>query len=90
MFKDITNSPHIEACLSSRPWVVFEDMFRHYPYLRLQNLTYRDIELYVMGKLHQHDAFQRLSSEEPEAAPAITREIVEKADGVFLWVNIIV
>jgi hypothetical protein len=43
-----------------------------------------------MGKLHQHDAFQRLSSEEPEAAPAITREIVEKADGVFLWVNIIV
>jgi hypothetical protein len=43
-----------------------------------------------MGKLRRSDVFQRLSSEEPEAAPAITQEIVEKADGVFLWVKLVV
>jgi hypothetical protein len=90
LFKDITKSPYIKICLSSRPWVVFEDMFKQCPNLRLQNLTYRDIELYVMGELNHHGAFQRLSSEKPEAAPAITREILEKADGVFLWVDIVV
>ncbi|PMD21752.1 hypothetical protein NA56DRAFT_748726 [Hyaloscypha hepaticicola] len=90
LFKDITKSPYLKVCLSSRPWVVFEDMFRQCPNLRLQNLTYRDIELYVMGELNHHGAFQRLSSENPEAAPAFTREILEKADGVFLWVNLVV
>lgn len=90
LFKDITKSTYVKVCLSSRPWVVFEDMFRQCPNLRLQNLTYRDIELYVMGELNHHGAFQRLSSENPEAAPAFTREILEKADGVFLWVNIVV
>ena len=90
LFKEITESPNIKACISSRPLVVFEDLFGQCPNLRLQNLTYNDIRLYVMGNLSRNDAFQRLSTEEPEAAPAITEEIVEKADGVFLWVNLVV
>ncbi|KAH8773149.1 hypothetical protein F5882DRAFT_172327 [Hyaloscypha sp. PMI_1271] len=43
-----------------------------------------------MGKLSHNVAFLKLLTEEPEAAPALTQEIVEKADGVFLWVNIVV
>lgn len=90
LFREITKNPDVKVLLSSRPWVVFEDIFGQCPNLRLQNLTYRDIERYVMGKLSRNDAFQRLSSEEPGAAPAITQEIVEKADGVFLWVRLVV
>jgi hypothetical protein len=90
LFGAITKAPHIKMCLSSRPWVVFEDFFGQCPNLRLQNLTFKDIERYVMGKLSHNVAFLKLSTEEPEAAPALTQEIVEKADGVFLWVNIVV
>jgi hypothetical protein len=89
-FKDITKSPHVKACLSSRPWVAFEGIFGQCSNMRLQNLTYKDIERFVVGKLNGNDAFQRLSSEEPEAAPAIAQEILEKADGVFLWVRLVV
>jgi hypothetical protein len=90
LFGAITKAPHIKMCLSSRPWVVFEDFFGQFPNLRLQNLTFKDIERYVMGKLSHNVAFLKLSTEEPEAAPALTQEIVEKADGVFLWVSIVV
>ncbi|KIN06970.1 hypothetical protein OIDMADRAFT_108740, partial [Oidiodendron maius Zn] len=90
LFKDITGSRHVKACLSSRPLVVFEDIFRQCPNIRLQDLTFKDIERYVLGKLSQNDAFQRLSAEQPDAAPRITQEIVKKADGVFLWVRLVV
>lgn len=80
----------VKVCLSSRPWVVFEDSFRTCASLKLQNLTYKDIEIYVDEKLRSNLAFQRLSAQEPEATPKLVAEIVEKADGVFLWVRIVV
>jgi hypothetical protein len=89
-FKEITAFNHIKVCLSSRPWVVFEDIFRGFPNLKLQNLTYRDIETYVHDKFHQNNSFLNLASREPAAAPALLKEIVEKADGVFLWVKLVV
>ena len=44
LLKDIGSSPHIKVCISSRPWVVFEDAFKHKPSLMLQDLTYSDIK----------------------------------------------
>jgi hypothetical protein len=41
LFKDVTDSAHIKVCLSSRPWVVFEDLFNRCLNLKLQNLTYQ-------------------------------------------------
>jgi hypothetical protein len=80
----------VKVCLSSRPLVVFEDLFSDCPKLQLQNLTYRDIEQYVCDKLNNNDAFQRLATTEPSEAPALVHEIIEKADGVFLWVKLVV
>jgi hypothetical protein len=34
--------------------------------------------------------FQRLARKEPDDAPALVQEIVDKADGVFLWVKLVV
>jgi len=89
-FKDITGSKNIKVCLSSRPWVVFEDIFSGSPNLKLQNLIYRDIEKYVHDKFYKNSAFLKLVSREPAAARALLAEIVEKAEGVFLWVKLVV
>jgi hypothetical protein len=86
----MSTSPNIKICVSSRPLLVLEDAFRRYPGLRLQDLTYQDITQYVSDKLGNHPRFQLLSSKEPEKAPALLEEIVTKANGVFLWVKLVV
>lgn len=90
LFNEISSSKNVKVCLSSRPLVVFEDLFSTCPMLRLQNLTYRDIDRYVRDKLNSSVAYQRLADNQPETAPALIREIVKKADGVFLWVELVV
>jgi len=90
LFQDIAASKNVKVCLSSRPWVVFEDSFAHLPNLRLQNLTYRDIKIYVTDRCTQNRGFQRLMSREPDSSPVLINEIVRKADGVFLWVKLVV
>jgi hypothetical protein len=90
LFKEITDSGDVKVCLSSRPWVVFEDLFGACEGLRLQNLTYRDIEKYVGDRLGRNNAFQRLASRNPSYAESLKLEIVGKAEGVFLWVKLVV
>jgi hypothetical protein len=53
-------------------------------------LTYQGIEQYVRDKFNWNSAFLKLASKEPAAAPALLEEIVEKADGVFLWAKLVV
>lgn len=89
LFKNIT-SANVKVCLSSRPWVVFEECFRGLPSLRLQDLTRPDIEIYVEKLLAGNPAFRRLAVGHPLLTTAFTEEIVEKADGVFLWVVLVV
>jgi hypothetical protein len=52
-FKSITLEypAQVKICVSIRPWVVFDDAFRGLPGLRLQDLTYNDIERYVQDNL---------------------------------------
>jgi hypothetical protein len=89
LFKDIT-SPTVKVCLSSRPWIVFEMSFQSCPGLRLQDLTRSDIELYVQEILAASTPFQRLATRDPSSTATFVQEIVEKADGVFLWVVLVV
>lgn len=51
LFKDVSMLPYVKVCLSSRPRLVFEDAFRRDPSLRLQDLTYRDIQLYICDSI---------------------------------------
>jgi len=90
LFQEISSFADIKVCLSSRPWVVFERLFENCPSLRLQYLTYRDIERYVQDNLMENAFFRQLARENPEDAPALVQEIVDKADGVFLWVKLVV
>jgi hypothetical protein len=89
LFKTISSSPFIKVCLSSRPWAEFEDVFENYPSLRLQDLTCEDIRLYVQDKFHRNEKIQRLNRSNPHKIAFLTKNIVAKANGVFLWVRIV-
>lgn len=90
LFVSIAKSPDVKVCVSSRPLLEFEDCFTSFPGLRLQDLTVGDIRNYVNDNLKVSQRYQRLSLQEPVKALSLVEEIVSKADGVFLWVKLVV
>ncbi|KAE9366774.1 hypothetical protein N431DRAFT_471808 [Stipitochalara longipes BDJ] len=90
LFINLAKLPNVKVCVTSRPWVVFQDLFQSCPSLRLQDSTYGDIQHYVSHKMHKNSAFKRLFEKDPNSAGALIEEVVEKAKGVFLWVEIVV
>ncbi|PMD19918.1 hypothetical protein NA56DRAFT_574848 [Hyaloscypha hepaticicola] len=90
LFKLATASPMVKVCLSSRPWVIFEQIYGARPSMRLQDLTYLDIYHYVSSNFNHNPAFGRLEVSDPGAAVLLRNEVIEKADGVFLWVDLVV
>lgn len=87
---DILRSPYLKICLSSRPWIEFEEAFDGAPKLRLQDLTYKDIRLYVYDKLESHPRMLQLSTSHPGQTATFVSEILSKANGVFLWVYLVI
>lgn len=89
-FKELVNSSNIKICVTSRPHFVFQDAFGPCPKLILQEFTYGDIISYIKGKLSEHPRFKTISMEEPVRVSQLIRQVMEKAQGVFLWVNLVV
>ncbi|KAE9362882.1 hypothetical protein N431DRAFT_490327 [Stipitochalara longipes BDJ] len=90
LFDELAAAPNVKICISSRPWVLFQRRFSKEPQLRLQDLTYKDIELFVSGKLGANKEFQFLAAESPNDVEPLIYEIVKRANGVFLWVRLVV
>ncbi|KAI2618188.1 hypothetical protein GGR54DRAFT_648698 [Hypoxylon sp. NC1633] len=81
----------IKLCVSSRPWLDFLDAFQDMPWkLQLQDLTKSDIETYVQDHLECHPEFKRLSTRNETAAKELVLKITTRAQGVFLWVYLVV
>ncbi|KAG9229409.1 hypothetical protein BJ875DRAFT_523413 [Amylocarpus encephaloides] len=89
-FLEFSHKPGVKMCLSSRPLVVFEAAFEHWPSLKLQDLTRGDISHYVEDKLGNNRHMARLSEKSPDQPSSLVRQIVDKANGVFLWVKLVV
>jgi hypothetical protein len=89
-FTSLSVNYEIKACLSSRPWPVFEEAFRSMPTLKLQDLTLSDMTQYVEDKFNMDPRSRRIIRKEPEAGRQLTAQIVHRADGVFLWVTLVV
>ncbi|KAN0092287.1 hypothetical protein V8E51_018134 [Hyaloscypha variabilis] len=89
--KILGKSPHIKLCVSSRSWPVFEDAFggSHWK-LYLQDLTLNDIKLYIKDNLEEDPHFRRLELRDSVGSENLVKEIVSKAQGVFLWVYLVV
>lgn len=89
---DILKSFHnVKTCVSSRSWNEFEDHFgKNFPWkLYIHEFTRDDIRLYVQDTLSKSPRFQQLREEDPQC-PNFVHNIVDHADGVFLWVFLVV
>ena len=88
--KDLASSPSIKICVSSRPWNAFEKALGTVPeVIRLEDLTHNDIDKYVRSELDIDEQFQALSRQD-NRFEEIPRVIVQRAEGVFLWVYLVV
>ncbi|PSN65185.1 hypothetical protein BS50DRAFT_496482, partial [Corynespora cassiicola Philippines] len=90
IFYEKNTSSGIKICLSSRPWNIFEDAFGQDPsgMLRMEDLTRGDILLYVSENLKSNPRYSELEKEEEHHN--LVQEVTDRANGVFLWVYMVV
>ena len=84
MIKEM-HSTDVKVCLSSRPDRIYIDAFDSFAKLRLQDLTESDIRTYVWDKLQPF-----LDLEGTRPISRMLKDMVLKAQGVFLWVELVV
>jgi hypothetical protein len=82
--------PHTKLLVSSRPRPVFEDAFSQKPSLRVEQLTESDISCYVEDKLGENLGFQAIQELDEQGSRLLKEQIINKAEGVFLWVYLVV
>jgi NACHT domain len=87
LIRDLSQEKNVKVCVSSRP----EQHIRHelggIGFLRLQDLTKADIHKFVSSEL-EDACHPRHPSVDVPAQEKLVEMIVEKADGVFLWVRV--
>jgi hypothetical protein len=81
----------VKLCVSSTPWHIFKDEYTrpNYHMLKLEDLTRDDIALYVRDVLEEHERFDVLQQRDHRYLELV-QQIVKKAEGVFLWVSLVV
>lgn len=89
-FKHLVDAYPIKLCVASRPWEIFRVALRHKPKLQMEDLTYNNIQSYVTCRLQDDPSFERFQESQPEFAQRAIENIVDKAQGVFLWVELVV
>lgn len=83
-----SNPLNIKICVSSRELLIFRERFSHCMKLRIHEITHRDIEAYVNARLADNEDFS--ARRDQEKVLQIATKVVEKADGVFLWVKVVI
>lgn len=91
LLRHFTASPQIKLCVSSRPWTVFRDAFQDDPdwTIKLEDLTRDDIRCYVSDTFGAHEQYSKLSRMD-SGYKQLVENVVQKAQGVFLWVFLVV
>ncbi|KAF2794582.1 hypothetical protein K505DRAFT_336802 [Melanomma pulvis-pyrius CBS 109.77] len=83
-------SANLKIIVSSRPIPACISIFEDCPSLRLQDLTRRDMDVFVRGELSPHRLMVGMQRHFPEQCRDIIANIKDKAEGVFLWVKLVV
>ncbi|OCT51420.1 hypothetical protein CLCR_07983 [Cladophialophora carrionii] len=86
----LSESDSIKLCVSSRHYPIFQTAFEGFPALRLENLTRNDIKIFVEERFQDLKDFKSLQQIYPQQSKELVLEIVKKAQGVFLWVHLVV
>lgn len=89
--RSIDYSYDTKLCVSSRPWVVFQDEFGKNLewHIKLEDLTRDDIRSFVTSRFNKNDQFRKLKERDPRY-PKLAEKVLERAQGVFLWVRLVV
>jgi hypothetical protein len=84
----LSEAPRIKVLVSSRPEPAFAAAFGGDAKLRMQDLNKEDIEKYVEDTIGSHPHMQALTTMESLGTRArrLVVDLVEKADGIFLWI----
>ncbi len=82
----------IKICIASRADVDIRLRLSNYPSLAIHHFTDPDISLYVAGRLKV--AWERMASQPDGTTATFDQELIDnvvrKAEGVFVWVNLVV
>jgi hypothetical protein len=91
VLKNSNASPSVKICLSSRPWNIFIAAFGSNTDQRLllEDHTKADIERYIINRFGRDEQFISLQSRDSRSSVLVDL-IVRNAQGVFLWVRIVV
>jgi hypothetical protein len=90
LLQDLASSPSVKICVSSRPWNAFLDAFDDSEWkLVLEDLTRNDMRKYVQTILVQNKAYRKINEEDPRCETLVP-QISQKAQGVWLWVYLVV
>ena len=83
---------NVKICISTRPWTIFENLFGNgqCPTFQLQYLTYNDIRNFVTESFERLKLMQNIREAYPKQIPDFYSTIIRKAEGVFLWVRLVV
>lgn len=84
----LSSASGCKVCVSSRPDQAFRREFQGYPQCRVQDLNRKDIEKMVIEKLKP--CLEKNKPTETEAIKELVEELIEKAEGVFLWLGIMI
>ncbi|KAK3995265.1 hypothetical protein QBC44DRAFT_234235 [Cladorrhinum sp. PSN332] len=89
--KAMSIGPNFKLCVSSRPWIVFEDTLGldTTKKLYIHELTGGDIRRYAEDKFNENIQWKRKASTDVRYSKLI-EDIIDKAKGVFLWVVLVV
>ncbi|KAF2026984.1 hypothetical protein EK21DRAFT_102841 [Setomelanomma holmii] len=89
LLRDLSKTPNVKLCLSSRPWNEFQDEYgKSNPnMLRLHELIREDVEAFARDGLQ---SYIRNPDFELHLFDELVRNIGDRAQGVFLWVHLAV
>jgi hypothetical protein len=89
LFRRISDGTGVKILTSGRP-LPYQSAFVDYPQIKVQDLTYDDIKQYVHDHFSDDVTLQALAINDVEALKDLVEDIIDKADGVFLWVILVV
>lgn len=90
LFESINLKRNVKICVASRPWTIFADALAENPSLTMQQLTQNDVITYVRGQFENCRAYHERKAAFPEAVATLIKDVVLRAEGVFLWVSVVV
>jgi hypothetical protein len=76
----------LKLCVSSRESNIFHTAFHGFPQFKIHELTEGDISRLVSSRINSNPRWQAIGTERVDK---VVRPIVTKAEGVFLWVSLV-